>query len=135
MAPRFSGSSGGTSRPREDAYRTTRSSASISARRRSSIGRGPVKGDCPGLLALRAPGPGEVGFRRREDRAEDSDDAANLAGWTAVVGQEDADHCGDNGTVHQVLASHRGCDPKGSAEDDVDNQKRHNIGDLVRRNP
>src|SRR5437870_9447501 len=87
------------------------------------------------LIALCAPGPWEVGLRRREDRAEDPDDAANLARGTAVVRKEDSDEAGDDGSVHQVFASHRSCNPKRSAEDDVDNQDRHNIAELVRRNP
>src|SRR2546429_7694058 len=41
---------------------------------------------------LVASGPGEVRLRRREDCAENPDDAADLARPTAEVDQDDADH-------------------------------------------
>src|SRR5437773_6836076 len=78
------------------------------------------------VSAVVAPGPREVGLRRREDRAEDSDDAANLARLTAVVDQDEADHRGHDGAVHQVLPRNRRGSPQSPTEDHVDDQRgRH----------
>src|SRR5437870_11331255 len=70
-------------------------------------------------------GPGEVRLRRREDCAEDPDDAADLAGPTAEVDQDDADHARHDGSVHQVLPRNRRGGPQGPTEDDVDDEGRH----------
>src|SRR2546426_3474305 len=87
--------------------------------------RAPLTGDRtarrrPFGLPVLSPGPGEVGLRCRKDRAEDPNDAADLARLAAVVGQKDADHSGYDCSVHQVLPGHRGGGPERSAKDDVD---------------
>src|SRR5438552_17762989 len=65
---------------------------------------------------LRLQGPGHVRFRRREDRAEDPDAAADRAGLAAVVDQDDADHTGYDGSAQQFLPPDRGGRPQGTAE-------------------
>src|SRR5436309_13794343 len=57
---------------------------------------------------LVASGPGEVRLRRREDCAEDPDDAADLAGPTAEIHQDHAAHPRYDGAIHQVLPRNRG---------------------------
>src|SRR5207249_11363678 len=52
-------------------------------------------------------GPGEIRLCRGEDCAEDPDDAADLAGPTTEVDQDDADYTGHDGAVHQVLPRDR----------------------------
>src|SRR5439155_56522 len=84
-----------------------------------------------GLVALRAPGPREVGFRRRENRAEDPDDATDLARLTTVVDQDEADHRGHDGAVHQVLPRNRRGSPESPTEDDVDDQRGRHGGILA----
>src|SRR5207249_6572478 len=73
---------------------------------------------------LVASGPGEVRLRRREDCAEDPDDAADLAGPTAEIDQDDADHARHDGAIHQVLPRNRGGGPQGPTEDDVEDHGR-----------
>src|SRR2546427_4221997 len=83
-----------------------------------------------GLVTL---GPGEVRLRRREDCAEDPDDAADLAGPTAEVDQDDADHARHDGSVHQVLPRNRRGGPQSPTEDDVDDDGRRHGGILARQ--
>src|SRR5438552_18802593 len=73
---------------------------------------------------LVASGPGEVRLRRREDCAEDPDDAADLAGPTAEIDQDDADHARHDGAIHKVLPSNRGYGLQGLTEDYVVDQVR-----------
>src|SRR5437867_25325 len=80
---------------------------------------------------LVASGPGEVRLRRREDCAEDPDDAADLARPTAEVDQDDTDHACHDGTIHQVLPRNRRGGPQGPTEDDVDDDRRRHGGILV----
>src|SRR2546428_10293587 len=53
--------------------------------------------------SLLATGPGEIRLCCGENCAEDPDDAADLAGPTSEVDQDDADHARHDGSVHQVL--------------------------------
>src|SRR5438093_11707311 len=48
---------------------------------------------------LVASGPGEVRLRCGQNRAENPDDAANLAGPTSEIDQQDADHARHNRSV------------------------------------
>src|SRR5881227_1193219 len=67
--------------------------------KRLRLGSMELRGRSTGLRLL---GPGHVRFRRPEDRAEDPDEATDRARLAAVVDQDDADHTGDDGSVHQV---------------------------------
>src|SRR3989442_5075455 len=79
-------------------------------------------------------GPGEIRLCRGEERAEDPDDAADLAGSTTEVDQDDADYTGHNGSVHQVLPRDRRGGPERRSEDDVEDYRRRYGGILALRN-
>src|SRR5256712_940118 len=79
-------------------------------------------------------GPGEIWLCRGEDRAEDPDDAADLAGPTTEVDQDDADYTGHDGAVHQVLPRDRRGGPECRSEDDVQDYRRRHRSILALRN-
>src|SRR5438445_4172915 len=79
-------------------------------------------------------GPGEIRLCRGEDRAEDPDDAADLAGPTTEVDQDDADYTGHDGAVHQVLPRDRRGGPECRSEDDVQDYRRRHGSILALRN-
>src|SRR5438876_12417703 len=79
-------------------------------------------------------GPGEIRLCRGEDCAEDPDDAADLAGPTTEVDQDDADYTGHDGAVHQVLPRDRRGGPECRSEDDVQDYRGRNGRILALRN-
>src|SRR5206468_6329357 len=83
---------------------------------------------------LVASGPGEVRLRRREDCAENPDDAANCAGLASEIDQHDADHARHNRSVHQALPGNRRGRPESSTEDDVEYKGRRDCAVLTRLN-